>query len=85
MPAWNWRPACSSARQPPARPCPHILAADNSPAALGNPYLICEAINGETIVRRIHRTLDDAARARLLQQCAQALAAIHRPTPTAWG
>jgi aminoglycoside phosphotransferase (APT) family kinase protein len=62
-------------------PVPHILAADNSPAALGNPYLICEAINGETIVRRIHRSLDDAARERLLQQCAQALAAIH----TAWG
>jgi aminoglycoside phosphotransferase (APT) family kinase protein len=58
-------------------PVPHILAADNSAAALGNPYLICEAINGETIVRRIHRTLDDAARARLLQQCAEALAAIH--------
>lgn len=59
-------------------PVPHILAADNSPAALGNPYLICEAIAGETIVRRIHRSLDDAARARLLQQCAEALAAVHR-------
>jgi aminoglycoside phosphotransferase (APT) family kinase protein len=58
-------------------PVPRILAADNSPAALGNPYLICEAINGETIVRRIHRALDDAARAQLLQQCARALAAIH--------
>ena len=41
-------------------PVPHILAADNSPAALGNPYLICNAIAGETIVRRIHRALDDA-------------------------
>jgi aminoglycoside phosphotransferase (APT) family kinase protein len=30
-------------------PVPHILAADNSPAALGNPYLICDAIAGETI------------------------------------
>lgn len=59
-------------------PVPHILAAGNSPAALGNPYLICEAIAGETIVRRIHRSLDDAARARLLQQCAEALAAVHR-------
>ena len=36
-------------------PVPHILTADNSPAALGNPYLICDAIGGETIVRRIHR------------------------------
>jgi aminoglycoside phosphotransferase (APT) family kinase protein len=66
-------------------PVPHILAADNSPAALGNPYLICEAISGETIVRRIHRALDDAARRRLLQQCAQALAAIHRADPDGVG
>ena len=56
-------------------PVPHILAADNSPAALGNPYLICDAIGGETIVRRIQRALDDAGRERLLGQCAQALAA----------
>ncbi len=66
-------------------PVPHILAADNSPAALGNPYLICEAIGGETIVRRIHRALDEAGRARLLQQCAQALAAIHRADPAGAG
>ena len=33
-------------------PVPHILAADNSPAALGNPYLICNAIAGETIVQK---------------------------------
>jgi len=66
-------------------PVPHILAADNSPAALGNPYLICEAIAGETIVRRIFRGLDDARRARLLQQCAQALAAIHRADPVGIG
>jgi aminoglycoside phosphotransferase (APT) family kinase protein len=66
-------------------PVPHILAADNSPAALGNPYLVCEAIAGETIVRRIHRSLDDAARARLLQQCAAALAAVHRADPSGLG
>ncbi|KUH93000.1 acyl-CoA dehydrogenase [Mycolicibacterium acapulense] len=59
-------------------PVPHILAADNSPAALGNPYLICDAIGGETIVRRIYRSLDDSGRQRLLHQCAEALAAIHR-------
>ena len=39
-------------------PVPHILTADNSPAALGNPYLICDEIGGETIVRRIYRSLD---------------------------
>jgi aminoglycoside phosphotransferase (APT) family kinase protein len=59
-------------------PVPHIVVADDSVVALGNPFLICNAIGGETIVRRIHRQLDDAGRARLLQQCAEALAAIHR-------
>ncbi|KUI31038.1 acyl-CoA dehydrogenase [Mycobacterium sp. IS-1496] len=62
-------------------PVPHILTADNNPAALGNPYLICEAIGGETIVRRIYRSLDDTGRTRLLTQCAEALAAIHRADP----
>jgi aminoglycoside phosphotransferase (APT) family kinase protein len=66
-------------------PVPHILAADNSAAALGNPYLICDAIPGETIVRRIHRSLGDDDRARLLRQCAQALAAIHRADPDGVG
>ncbi len=66
-------------------PVPHILVADDSPAALGNPFLICDEIKGETIVRRIQRQLDaaggQAARAGLLRQCAQALAAIHRADP----
>jgi aminoglycoside phosphotransferase (APT) family kinase protein len=66
-------------------PVPHIVAADNSPAALGNPFLICNAIAGETIVRRIHRSLDDDGRDRLLRQCAQALAAIHRADPDGIG
>jgi aminoglycoside phosphotransferase (APT) family kinase protein len=66
-------------------PGPHIVTADNSAAALGNPYLICNAIGGETIVRRIYRTLDDASRDRLLHQCAQALAAIHRADPDGVG
>ena len=59
-------------------PVPHILVASNSPAALGSPFLICDEIAGETIVRKIQRQLDDAGRARLLTQCGQALAAIHR-------
>jgi aminoglycoside phosphotransferase (APT) family kinase protein len=59
-------------------PVPHVLTADDSPAALGNPYLICDEIKGETIVRRIERQLDESGRSRLLGQCAQALAAIHR-------
>ncbi|MGW4097367.1 phosphotransferase family protein [Mycobacterium sp. NPDC004974] len=64
-------------------PVPHVLIADNSVAALGDPFLICDFIAGETIVRRIQRTLDDDGRARLLTQCAQALAAIHRAEPPA--
>ncbi|HWT49884.1 MAG TPA: phosphotransferase family protein, partial [Mycobacterium sp.] len=66
-------------------PVPHVLVADDSTAALGNPFLICDKIKGETIVRRIQRQLDaadgHAGRAKLLQQCAQALAAIHRADP----
>lgn len=62
-------------------PVPHVLVADDSVAALGDPFLICDFIGGQTIVRRIQRTLDDAGRARLLTQCAQALAAIHRAEP----
>jgi aminoglycoside phosphotransferase (APT) family kinase protein len=62
-------------------PVPHILVADNCAAPLGNPFLICDEVKGETVVRRIDRRLDDAGRARLLAQCAQALAAIHRADP----
>ena len=66
-------------------PVPDILVASDSPAALGNPFLICDEIPGETIVRRIQRNLDDAGRFRLLEQCAQALAAIHRAAADAPG
>ncbi|WP_006245538.1 phosphotransferase family protein [Mycolicibacterium tusciae] len=66
-------------------PVPQIVTAANSAAALGNPYLICNAIAGETIVRRIYRTLDDAGRDQLLRQCAQALADIHRADPADLG
>ncbi|MCV6985562.1 phosphotransferase family protein [Mycobacterium shinjukuense] len=59
-------------------PVPPILIADDSGVALGNPFLICDEVKGETIVRRIQRRLDEAGRARLLRQCARALAAIHR-------
>ena len=59
-------------------PVPHILLASDSVLPLGNPFLICDEIPGETIVRRIQRQLDDSGRTRLLHQCAQALAAIHR-------
>ena len=66
-------------------PVPKILLASNSAEPLGNPYLICTEIAGETIVRKIQRNLDDPGRARLLRQCAAALAAIHRADPSAAG
>ncbi|WP_375484328.1 phosphotransferase family protein [uncultured Mycobacterium sp.] len=66
-------------------PVPRILAAADSTAPLGDPFLVCDEIKGETIVRRIDRQLEkaggDEARARLLRQCAHALAAIHRADP----
>jgi len=42
-------------------PVPHVLVAHDSPAALGNPFLVCDFIGGETIVRRIQRALDDTS------------------------
>ena len=60
---------------------PHVLIADNSTTALGLPFLVCDFIDGETIAPRILRKLDAAARDRLLEQCAHALAAIHRVDP----
>ncbi len=54
-------------------PVPHVLVSDDSPAALGNPFLVCDAIAGETIARKIHRGLDESGRERLLGQCAHAL------------
>ncbi len=66
-------------------PVPNIVTASNSVAALGNPFLICDEVAGETIVRRIQRNLDDDGRVGLLEQCAQALAAIHRARTDAAG
>ena len=67
-------------------PVPHVLIAEDSAAALGNPFLICDEVRGDTIVRRIQRKLDAGdhgyeARTGLLHQCARALAAIHRADP----
>ena len=75
--------AVQAAADQSGAPVPNILTASNSPAALGNPYLICDEIAGETIVRKIQRQLDDAGRSRLLTQCGQALAAIHRASTDA--
>jgi aminoglycoside phosphotransferase (APT) family kinase protein len=66
-------------------PVPRVLVADDSAAVLGNPFLVCDFVDGETIVRRIQRALDDASRADLVAQCARALAAIHRADPAGIG
>ncbi|WP_029113734.1 phosphotransferase family protein [Mycobacterium sp. URHB0044] len=59
-------------------PVPEVLVAEESTAALGAPFLIGGFIAGETIPRRILRALDAGDRIHLLEQCAAALAAIHR-------
>jgi aminoglycoside phosphotransferase (APT) family kinase protein len=57
-------------------PVPNVLIA-------GSTFLVCDFIDGETIAPRVLRTLiDEAARVRLLEQCAHALAAIHRVDPS---
>ena len=66
-------------------PVPRVLVARDSAAALGNPFLVCDFIGGETIVRRIFRALDDTSRASVLSQCADALAAVHRADPDGIG
>lgn len=70
--------AAQAAAAEAGAPVPQILVASDSVAALGEAFLICDEVAGETIVRRIQRQLDDAGRNRLLVQCAEALAAIHR-------
>lgn len=77
--------AAQAAAADAGAPVPHVLLASDSAAALGNPFLICDHIAGETIVRKIQRRLDDAGRAALLTQCAEALAAIHRAPADAPG
>ena len=77
--------AAQAAAAEAGAPVPGILVASDSPVALGDPFLICEAVAGETIVRRIHRGLDGQGRRRLLDQCAHALAAIHRARADAPG
>ncbi|TLH59730.1 acyl-CoA dehydrogenase [Mycolicibacterium aubagnense] len=66
-------------------PVPRVLAASNSPEALGDPFLVCDFVSGETIVRKIQRALDDEGRAALLAQCAEALASIHCADPAGIG
>lgn len=62
-------------------PIPKIIVADESAAMLGNPYLICDYVPGETIAPRILRSIDADSGRELLRQCADAIAMIHRADP----
>jgi aminoglycoside phosphotransferase (APT) family kinase protein len=64
-------------------PVPAVLCVSDDTAALGCGYLISARIPGETIPRRILRSLRSAgaARGELLAQCATALAALHGVDP----
>jgi aminoglycoside phosphotransferase (APT) family kinase protein len=66
-------------------PVPCVLIAQDSPVPLGASFLVCDAIAGDTIPRKIQRRLDDDERAHLLTQCARALASIHRIDPNRIG
>jgi len=60
-------------------PVPRVVASSDGDAVLGAPFVITEAVEGETIARRILR--DDTyagARTHLARQCGEALAGIHR-------
>ncbi len=84
-PAWSSRPPSRPPPQLPERPCPTSWSPPIRLPHWAIRILICDEIAGETIVRRIQRQLDDDGRRRLLAQCAQALAAIHRARPDAPG
>jgi aminoglycoside phosphotransferase (APT) family kinase protein len=65
-------------------PVPAVVRASDDSSALGYGYLISARVPGETIPRRILRSLRSApaqARDRLLAQCAAALAALHAANP----
>jgi aminoglycoside phosphotransferase (APT) family kinase protein len=63
-------------------PVPRIVAGNDSPEALGQPFLITEMVKGRAghsdIVAQLDRADGQAGRAALLRQCARALAGIHR-------
>ncbi len=57
---------------------PAVVASAPTADELGAPYLLMEAVPGETIARRILRDdRFDAARPRIVGQCADALARLH--------
>lgn len=67
-------------------PVAGVIAASDDVAVIGAPFLVLGWADGETIARRILRDEEFAtARGRLVNQCAEALAAIHAVSPTEAG
>jgi Domain of unknown function (DUF6285)/Phosphotransferase enzyme family len=62
-------------------PVPRVVAAEDDAGQLGGPFMITDMVKGEAGQVEVFRQLDgadpQASRARLLRQCARALAAIH--------
>jgi aminoglycoside phosphotransferase (APT) family kinase protein len=63
-------------------PVPTARWAESGPIDLGASFILMDRVEGETIPRRILRAIDSGERARLLDQCAVALARIHRMPTT---
>lgn len=60
-------------------PVPELVVDGSHSAALGNPFMIVRAVEGETIARKIQRDDEYArARTRLTSDMGRALAALHR-------
>ncbi len=63
-------------------PVAGVVAASDDASIIGAPFLVMDRVDGETIARRILRNDEyEVARARLVAQCAHALAGIHRLAP----
>ncbi len=64
-------------------PVAGVVAAADDASIIGAPFLVMNRVEGETIARRILRDDEyEVARTRLVAQCAQALAGIHRLPPS---
>jgi aminoglycoside phosphotransferase (APT) family kinase protein len=63
-------------------PVPAVVAAATEQRALGRSWVVTERVDGESIPRRVLRSLTAPTARRLTEQCGHALAATHRIDPT---
>ena len=85
MRAWSWRPPSSSARPPQAHPSPTSWPPTIRLCALGNPYLICNAIAARRSSGASIAPSTTPAATGCCGSAPQALAAIHRADPDGIG